>query len=48
MLQGTLVFGMVQLLTIEVLNMMWYPPENTNIDQGDSWGQFWYSVMDKR
>ena len=25
----------IQLLTIEALNMMWYQPEKTNIDQGD-------------
>ena len=29
-------YSNIQLLTIEALNMMWYPPENTNIDRGDS------------
>ena len=31
----------IQLLTIEVLD----PPENTNIDRGDSRGKNWYSVV---
>ena len=26
--------------------MTWYPPENTNIDRGDSRGQYWYPVAD--
>ena len=26
----------IQLLTIEALNMMWYRPENTNIDLGEA------------
>ena len=39
-------FNIIQLLTIEVWDMMWYPPENTNIDRGDSRGQYWYSVVD--
>ena len=30
----------IQLLTIEVLDMMWYPPENTNIYRGYSRGQY--------
>ena len=25
----------IQLLTLEALNMMWYPPENINIERGD-------------
>ena len=25
----------IQLLTIKALNMMWYPPENINIERGD-------------
>ena len=36
----------IQLLTIEVLDMMWYSPENTNIDRGDSPGQYLYSMVD--
>ena len=36
----------IKLLTIEVLDMAWHPPENTNIDWGDSRGQYWYSVVD--
>ena len=36
----------IQLLTIVLLNMTRYPPEDTNIDQGDSRGQYWYSMVD--
>ena len=35
----------IQLLTIVLLNMTRYPPEDTNIDRGDSRGQFWYSFV---
>ena len=28
-------FYIIQLLTIEALDMMWYRPENTNIDRGE-------------
>ena len=27
-------------LTIEALDMMWYPPKNTSIEQGHSHGQY--------
>ena len=37
--------NIIQLLTIEVLDMACYPPENTNIDRGDSLGQYWYSMV---
>ena len=36
----------IQLLTTEVLDMTGYPTENTNIDRGDSQGQYWYSMVD--
>ena len=38
----------MQLLTIEVLDIIFiqYPPENTNIDRGDSRGQHLYSMVD--
>ena len=36
----------IQLLTIMLLSMTWYPPEDTNIDRGDSRGQYWYSMVD--
>ena len=36
----------IQLLTIVLLNMTRYPPEDTNIDRGDSRGQYWYSIVD--
>ena len=35
-----------KLLTVEVLDMRWYPPEHTNIERGNSRGQYWYSVVD--
>ena len=38
--------NIIQLLTIEVLDMTWYPPENTNIDWGNSLDQYWYSMVD--
>ena len=28
-----MVCNIIQLLTVDVLDMMWYPPVNTNIDQ---------------
>ena len=28
--------NIIQLLTNEVLDMMWYRPENTNIDRGEA------------
>ena len=28
--------NIIQLLTNEALDMMWYRPENTNIDQGEA------------
>ena len=37
--------NIIQLLTIEALDMMWYSPEKSNIDQDDSRGQYWYSVV---
>ena len=36
----------IQLLTIVLLNMTCYPPEDTNFDRGDSQGQYWYSMVD--
>ena len=39
-------YDAIQLLTFEVLDMTRYPPENTNIDRGDSRGEYWYSVVD--
>ena len=40
-LQGSKYFmSIIQLLTIELLIMMLYPAENTNIDRGDSRGQY--------
>ena len=31
-----LAWNIVQLLTNEALDMMWYRPENTNIDRGEA------------
>ena len=28
--------------------MTYYPPENTNIDRGNSRGQYWYSMVDTK
>ena len=28
-----------------MIDIMWYPPENTNIDQGGSQYHYWYSVV---
>ena len=38
--------NIIQLLTIEELYMTRYPSENTNIDWGDSRGQYLYSMVD--
>ena len=37
-LHGSVLNIIVQLLTIVILDMMWYPPENNNTDWGDSQG----------
>ena len=29
-------YGIIQLLTNEALDMMWYRPDNTNIDRGEA------------
>ena len=34
--------------TAEALDMMWYRPENTIIDRGDSRSQYWYSLVSSR
>ena len=39
------ILHIIQLLTIEVLDMMWYPQENTSDDRDDS-REYWYSVVD--
>ena len=31
---------------IVLLDVTWYPPEDTNIDRGDSRGQYRYSMVD--
>ena len=31
---------------VQVLDMTWYPLENTNIDRGDSWGLYLYLMVD--
>ena len=40
------VCDIIQLLTIEPLDGMWYPPENTYIDQSSSRCQYWYCMVD--
>ena len=32
----TLICNIIQLLTNEALDMMWYRPDNTNIDRGEA------------
>ena len=39
-------FFIIHLLTIGVLDMTFYPAENTSIDPGDSQDQYWHPVVD--